>query len=579
MSPEALYLLATSAFWLGVALALRGLLLAARMPGVRGTAEAPRVLRALAVSFGLAVPLLLAPSVLPAELRPMRGDAFAIPLAWVVAPFWAWCAAAGIVGAGVRWVQGLGALRADERRARLLASLWWLAFGALGYAFLRRSGDPVEVLRGRIELGAGEALGIGAALVAAWLAMLAAGRSARRIVRIQKFTAHLTLGAGAIVFGVPFAWLLVSSLKEDKDMSSASGIVWVPKVQDVVPYMDPDNPDLIARYRGRQVVAKRVGEEGDGRLLLEVLRPLGTRGMTFTAREQDVRPVPREAPIVAGEFEGVAFRGMVVEELIDSSRRVKFLAPERLRDREAVFSPNDLEPVRSVGLRWRNYSDALEYLPAETNMGLVYLRNTLLLVVLSVIGTVLSSAVVAYAFARMRFPGKDALFKVLLSTMMLPGAVTLLPTFLIFRSLGWVDTLLPLWVPAFFASAFNVFMLRQFFLQVPAELEDAAKIDGCSYLKSFWSVMLPQVKPALAVIAIWTFMGAWNNFMGPLIYVSSPENMPIAYALQLFLSDRGGEPGLLMAAATMAMLPVVALFFFAQRYFIEGATLSGLGGR
>ena len=163
--------------------------------------------------------------------------------------------------------------------------------------------------------------------------------------------------------------------------------------------------------------------------------------------------------------------------------------------------------------------------------------------------------------------------------MMLPAAVTLLPTFLIFKYMGWIDTLYPLWVPAFFAGAFNVFLLRQFFMTVPKELEDASKIDGCSYFGTFWRVMMPQIKPALAVIAIWTFMGVWNNFMGPLVYINSPEHMPVAYAVQLYQGQRGGEPGLLMAFATMAMLPVLALFFFAQKYFIEGVTLSGLGGR
>lgn len=167
----------------------------------------------------------------------------------------------------------------------------------------------------------------------------------------------------------------------------------------------------------------------------------------------------------------------------------------------------------------------------------------------------------------------------LLSTMMLPGAVTMLPTFLIFRTLGWIDTLYPIWVPSFFASAFNVFMLRQFFMQIPMELEDAAKIDGCSYWRTFWSVMVPQVKPALAVIGIWTTLGAWNNFIGPLIYINSPEKMPIAYALQLFQSDRGTEAGLMMAFTTLSVMPVVLLFFVAQKYFIEGVTLSGLGGR
>ena len=186
---------------------------------------------------------------------------------------------------------------------------------------------------------------------------------------------------------------------------------------------------------------------------------------------------------------------------------------------------------------------------------------------------------VAYAFARINFPGREFMFKLVLSTMMLPGAVTLLPQFLIFRSLGWINTLLPIWVPTFFASAFNIFLLRQFFKSIPGELEDAAKIDGCNHPKILRLVMVPQIKPALAVIAVWTFMGAWNNFMGPLIYLSSPENMPLSYALQLFNGVRVGEPGLLMAFTTLTILPVLALFFFAQKYFVEGVTLSGLGGR
>jgi multiple sugar transport system permease protein len=162
--------------------------------------------------------------------------------------------------------------------------------------------------------------------------------------------------------------------------------------------------------------------------------------------------------------------------------------------------------------------------------------------------------------------------------MMLPAAVTMMPVFLIFRSLGWVDTLKPLWVPAFFGSAFNIFLLRQFFLSIPNELEEAARIDGCSHYTVFWRIMLPQIKPALAALTIMAFMGAWNDFRGPLIYISSPENEPLAYALQLFQSAHGSEPGMLMAASTLVMIPVLALFFFTQRYFIEGITLTGIKG-
>jgi multiple sugar transport system permease protein len=244
-----------------------------------------------------------------------------------------------------------------------------------------------------------------------------------------------------------------------------------------------------------------------------------------------------------------------------------------------IVALDQLEKIRHVSPRWENYTEALDYLPPETHYGLVFLGNTLLLTILSVVGTLLSSSLVAYSFARLRWPGRNLLFVVLLATMMIPGAVTMMPQFLIFRELGWIDTLKPLWVPAFFGSAFNIFLLRQFFMSIPNELEDAAKIDGCSPFGTYWRVMLPQVRPALAAIAIMGVLGAWNNFQGPLIYLSSAEKMPLAYALQLYQQQHGGEPGLLMAASTLVVLPIIVLFFFTQRYFIEGVSLTGMGGR
>ncbi|HEY3280727.1 MAG TPA: carbohydrate ABC transporter permease, partial [Armatimonadota bacterium] len=159
-----------------------------------------------------------------------------------------------------------------------------------------------------------------------------------------------------------------------------------------------------------------------------------------------------------------------------------------------------------------------------------------------------------------------------------PGAVTLIPVFLIFKGLGWVDTLKPLWVPAFFAAPFNVFLLRQFFLTIPNELEEAARLDGCSYFRIYWNIMLPLIKPALAALTIMAFLSAWNNFMGPLVYISSAENMTLALALRIFQSGHGSEFGMLMAASTLVVMPVLIVFFFTQRYFIEGITLTGIKG-
>ena len=401
-------------------------------------------------------------------------------------------------------------------------------------------------------------------------------RASRKLRQVATgFAVHAMLLVGSFIFGLPFAWLLITSFKEDRDMASPHGLVWIPRVQQTIPYLDPENPLFEGSFRGTWVQAAAVGRYSDSSYIVEVQRPASLAGVSFSIRPGEFRIVPKAAPLVSGH----GFTAFVARELNDGRRELHLLSPPSLVGSVRTVAPDDVQPVRKIGLRTRNYTDALESMPVETHGGLLYLRNTLELVVLSVLGTVLSSSLVAYGFARLRFPGRETLFKVLLGTMMLPGAVTLMPQFLLFRSLGWVDTLLPLWVPAFFGGAFNVFLLRQFLVQIPSELEDAARIDGAGVLKAFWSVMLPQIKPALAVVAIWTFMGAWNNFMGPLIYINSPENMPLSHALQLFQTERGGEAGMMMAFATLTLVPVLVLFFFAQRYFIEGVTFSGFGGR
>jgi ABC-type glycerol-3-phosphate transport system permease component len=221
-----------------------------------------------------------------------------------------------------------------------------------------------------------------------------------------------------------------------------------------------------------------------------------------------------------------------------------------------------------------NYRRALQYIPFWRFVG-----NSLYLVVLNVLGQLFACSLVAYGFARLKFYGRDVLFGILLATMMLPGQVTMIPVFLIFKSLGWYDTLKPLWVGSFFGSAFYIFLMRQFFLTIPQDLEDAAKIDGCSFFGTYWRILLPLVRPALATVAIFTFMGTWNEFMGPLIYIGSSNLTPLSLGLFMFRSEHGGEWGMMMAASTLMTLPVVVIFFFAQRYFIQGVTLTGMGGK
>jgi len=579
-SSNLIFAVGTLLAWVGWIAAFRTLWVALQMVINRVGFDTQRGMKSLAASGLIAGVCFIATSVMPMHATAKPSTGFRAPLVWFVMPYSAWLGVACLAMAGYRLIQGLGAISNTDRSDRLKAAgIWLLSLVVFVWLFKRDPADKIEIISGGIWLTLPTVAAMLFLAVAGMAAMVVAGRATTTRGYARTFVTQIALLAGSVVFGLPFAFLVITSFKEDRDMSSPNGIVWVPHVQDTVPYFDKKYPVYEGTFHGETVSGTIIAKNPDGTVKIDVTKPLSVRGTTFEAPFSTLKEIPKDIPIVSGKVDGVAFQGKVVEEMDDGHRRIAFMSPPSLVGKEQVFAPADVEPVRHVGLKWSNYPEALSFLPPETNNGLVYLKNTLILVVMSVVGTILSSSIVAYAFSRMRFPGRDFLFAVLLSTMMLPAAVTLLPQFLIFRQLNWIDTLYPLWVPAFFASAFNVFLLRQFFKGIPMELEDAAKIDGCSYLKTFWSVMLPQIKPALAVIAVWTFMGAWNNFMGPLIYVNSPENMPLSYALQLFQGDRSGEPGLLMAFATMCMVPVLAVFFFAQRYFIEGVTLSGLGGR
>jgi multiple sugar transport system permease protein len=230
---------------------------------------------------------------------------------------------------------------------------------------------------------------------------------------------------------------------------------------------------------------------------------------------------------------------------------------------------------------WDNFPKAVTYGSKELGYipFLLYARNTLMVTLLCVAGSVCSNAVVSYAFARLRWPGRDFFFAVTLATMMVPFPVLMVPTFGLFKWLGWVGSFRPLWVPAFFGSAFSIFLLRQFFRTIPMELSEAAKIDGCSEVRIFTDVLLPLAKPALAVVALFTFMGTWNDFMGPMIYLSDQETFTLSLGLQAYQSQHGGTQwNLLMAAATVVILPVIIVFFFAQKMFIQGIATSGLKG-
>ena len=269
--------------------------------------------------------------------------------------------------------------------------------------------------------------------------------------------------------------------------------------------------------------------------------------------------------------------GLAAAFLIILAFAVLFVAPiywmavTSLKTTAEVFQ---LPPVWwPAKLQWGNYPDALQVFPF-----VLYASNTLRIAVPVAIGTTLSSALVAYGFSRLRWPGRDVVFYLVLATLMIPTWVTLVPLYIFFNDIGWVNTYRPLVVPSFFGDAFSIFLLRQFFLRQPQDLVDAARVDGASHLRIFAQIILPLSRPALAVVALFAFINAWTDFFNPLIYLSNPDKYTLQLGLFNFFSQHFVNwPGF-MAASAVVLLPIAVLFFFTQKTFIEGITFTGLRG-
>ncbi|TDL65134.1 carbohydrate ABC transporter permease [Rhodococcus qingshengii] len=222
-------------------------------------------------------------------------------------------------------------------------------------------------------------------------------------------------------------------------------------------------------------------------------------------------------------------------------------------------------------VKWSNYIDAMNYIPFFT-----YLKNTIIITVFSTVGAVISCPIVAYSFAKLKWPGKNFLFIITIGVMMIPGQVTMIPLFLLFEKLGMVGTPYPLILPAFFGIPFYIFLLRQFFMGLPDSLREAAKIDGAGEFRIYWQIMLPLAKPAVLAVGLFQFMASWTDFIGPLLYLTDSVQYTLSLGLQQFQSQKGSEWGLMMAVSTMMTIPVVILFFFLQKTFIKGITFSGI---
>src|SRR5437764_3505719 len=272
----------------------------------------------------------------------------------------------------------------------------------------------------------------------------------------------------------------------------------------------------------------------------------------------------------------------------DSLTKIKTWTLLKDAGQSAIHGPNEIRitlELHRTGVMdawlakiWRNYRLTLDYIPFWR-----YVGTGLFLVILNLIGTLFSCSLAAYAFARLQWPGRGICFAALLGTMMIPAQVTMIPQFLIMQKLGWYKTLMPLWVMSFFGSAFSIFLLREFLKGIPRDLEDAARLDGCGFLRIYWHIMLPSVRPTLAVIAIFTFLATWNDFMGPLIYLSDQRLYPLSFGLYAFQIQSlqpgtSAAIGLLVARPLLEMFSCLAIFFFAQRYFLQGITLTGMKG-
>ncbi|HDT14678.1 MAG TPA: ABC transporter permease subunit [Firmicutes bacterium] len=398
---------------------------------------------------------------------------------------------------------------------------------------------------------------------------------------------YIIAWAGALIFVIPLVWMVTTSLKTPTEVFTMPP-KWIP-----ISAVTVDYPTSIVSHEDGYVRFERIGE----RRIVNLLRVRGSKNpddflKTYNIPEVASVTVTDNQRIKGGdEIAKIPRSGTVdIIENFDKSRTFRVL--DR-RDRVIYQVPipagtnmkvktGDVvqvgERVGTIPPQWRNYAEA--WAPKALNETFNrYLLNTIFITVMGIIGVLFSSSFVAYGFARFKFPGRDPLFLVMISTMMIPVQVTMIPTFILFKYLGWIDTFAPLIVPTFFGGgAFNIFLMRQFFMTIPYELDDAAKIDGCNYFQIFAIILMPLVKPALATIAIFGFVYNWNDFLNPLIYLNSSSNYTLALGLQVFTTMYGSYYHLMMAASTIVLLPILIVFFLGQRYFIEGVATSGLKG-
>jgi len=412
------------------------------------------------------------------------------------------------------------------------------------------------------------------------------------LYRFRLLPAYLALTAVSILFLFPFYWVVISSLKSPAGMDLKPPALYPAEAAtdrleagaDRV--VEADGQQWLLLAESPDVLAG--GEEPGAYLLrLEGGKPtqlVAWFPRTAIRRAKDAAPVTFEDVRVHrfGEEERLLVAKVVRQKEDGGFDELLFTVPRAARRLEVVRLEANAphREVRVLRPRWQNYPEALKG-PEATIGGqsqgfLLFLRNSLFISSIAVLGQILSSSMVAFGFARLQFKGRELLFVLLLATLMIPGAVTTIPLFGIYKSIGWIDTFLPLIVPHFTAGAFNVFLIRQFLLTIPRELDESAMIDGASPWRIYRSVVLPNCASVLIVVGLFTFVGTWQDVMGPLIYLDNPAHRTVTLGLEFFRSPYVDNRHLLMTGAVLAMIPVATLFLIGQRYILSGIATTGM---
>ena len=391
--------------------------------------------------------------------------------------------------------------------------------------------------------------------------------SGRKMPLAQQAIVHASLILICLGFIMPLVWMVSTSLKINEQTQEEH--------PSFIPYT------LFVNVDGKEQTVSIRGSEFDSPQIVVRNAESGAREVlpadsTYDGELIEKVPASEHEPYVQAVPTGVE-----KQKIVDEDGNVRYRYERTFRDQD-WFMCKASGVHKRADARWYNYYNVINHHKMKFPL---FTRNTLIIAVLCVFGTVFSSAFTAYGFAKIEFRGRGPLFVIMLATMMVPFPVLMVSLFAIFRWMGehglgqWLGTYKPLWVPAFFASPFFVFLLRQFYRTLPIELSEAAKIDGCSELGIFFRVVLPLSKPALAVVALFTFMAVWNDFIGPLIYIQDQEQYTLALGLQSFQSQHEGTPwNELMAASALILAPIIVLFFVAQRTFIEGIATTGMKG-